>query len=240
MVFLPSLGRPGSDLDVMADAATTVGCSAIVVDLHGVGDSGPLPPGSDLHTMASDVADLVSGSEPVVVVGHAFGNRVARCLAADRPDLVAGLMLLGCGGRVPGDPEARAALRRCFDQSLDADDHLEAVATAFFAHGGDPSVWAGGWWPEAAEGQSAASAATPVEEWWVPPTPVPVLAVVGRDDRISPSANAISLLGALGPGARLEIISGAGHALVPEQPDRVVAALLGFLSDVGHTAPGGE
>ncbi len=57
-----------------------------------------------------------TSATPFHLVGHAYGNRVARCLAADRPDRVASLILLGCGGKVPGDDEARAALIECFTE----------------------------------------------------------------------------------------------------------------------------
>lgn len=232
MVMLPSLGRPGTDLDVLADAAASAGWGAITVDLHGVGDSRALPEGADLHDAAADVAALIGPDRPAVLVGHAFGNRVARCVAADHPSLVAGLVLLGCGGRVPGDKEAWAALRACFDTTLAPDAHLAAVATAFFAPGNDPSVWTDGWWPDAAQRQSAATAATPVDDWWSPPAPVRVLAVVGADDRISPPANAADLVASVGDRGQLEVVPGAGHALIPERPADVVAALLAFLDQL--------
>lgn len=239
VVLLPSLGRPGSDLAVLADAAARRGWEAVTVDLHGVGASPALPAGADLHTAAADVADLIGPTGgglgpggavgPAVLVGHAFGNRVARCVAADHPDLIGGLILLGCGGRIPGDDEARAALHSCFDADLGMEEHLAAVATAFFAPGADPSVWRDGWWPAAARAQAAAGAATPVEEWWLPPAPIKVLAVVGAEDRISPPANALALVGALGGRGELLVVPGAGHALVPERPREVVAAVTGFL-----------
>jgi pimeloyl-ACP methyl ester carboxylesterase len=229
VVFVASLGRPGSDLDVLAEAAAGAGWAAITVDLHGIGSSPELPEGSDLHDIAADVADVLVGGPPAVVVGHAFGNRVARCLAADRPGLVSGLVLLGCGGRVPGDAEARSALRRCFDATLDPAEHRRAVATAFFATDGDASVWMDGWWAGAAERQEAALAVTSVDDWWLPPDPVRVLAVVGADDRISPPANAASLVESLGGRGELLVVPGAGHALVPERPAEVAAALVGFL-----------
>jgi pimeloyl-ACP methyl ester carboxylesterase len=197
-----------------------------------VGDSPALLEGADLHVAAADVAALIDPDRPAVLVGHAFGNRVARCVAADHPSSVAGLGLLGCGGRVPGDQEAWAALRACFDTALTPEAHLAAVATAFFAPRNDPAVWTDGWWPDAAQRQSAATAATPVDDWWTPPAPVPVLAVVGADDRISPPANAADLVASVGDRGQLQVVPGAGHALVPEKPDDVVAALLAFLDQL--------
>ncbi len=233
-VYLASLGRPVRDLDPLSDTARNLGWSSVKVELPGVPPSPPPPPGSDLHSIAAAVAKIietVAGRDTgAVVVGHAFGNRVARCVAADRPDLVRGLVLLGCGGRFPGDDEARAALRRCFDATATAEEHLHAVATAFFAPGNDPAVWSDGWHPEAADAQVAALAATSTDDWWLPPEPIKVLALVGSEDRIAPPANAAALVDAVGDRGRLVVIHGAGHALIPEQGSKVSAEFAEFLS----------
>lgn len=256
VVYLASLGRPVRDLDVLCEAGRAVGWSSVAVELPGVPPSPPPPAGSDLHAIAAGVVDVietvvaggsgaagdpgggsggfeaVGGSRQVVIVGHAFGNRVARCVAADRPDLIRGLVLLGCGGLVAGDSQARAALQRCFDPSASAESHLADVATAFFAPGNDPSAWADGWYQEAAAAQAAAVVATPTQDWWLPPAPIPVLAVVGAEDRIAPPANAASLVESLGERGRLVVVPRAGHALLPEQGAQVAAAFVEFLAGV--------
>jgi pimeloyl-ACP methyl ester carboxylesterase len=262
VVLLPSLGRPASDFDRLADDLRAAGHRVVALDLPGVGAAAAAGSaagsatraGDDLHAIAADVAARVvasvarldppdgpgrSGSpQPssrrVDVVGHAFGNRVARCLAADHPELVRSLVLLGCGGKVPGDPAARDALGQCFSLPEGTTRHRAAVAEAFFGPGNEvPSSWEVGWWPEAAAAQSRASAATPVDDWWLPPEPVSVLAVVGAADRISPPGNAIELARALGPRCRVEIIPGAGHALLPERPAALAAAVGAFLAGLG-------
>jgi hypothetical protein len=45
-------------------------------------------------------------------------------------------------------------------------EHLAAVATAFFAPGNDPSVWIEGWRGIAAAGHGSATTNQPVEHWW--------------------------------------------------------------------------
>jgi pimeloyl-ACP methyl ester carboxylesterase len=73
------------------------GLPALRFDLPGFGASPPPP----AVWGAADYAALVAGAlddtarGPFVVVGHSFGGRVAVCLAADRPDLVGGLVLCG-------------------------------------------------------------------------------------------------------------------------------------------------
>ncbi|GEM_PF-54496 len=72
---------------------------AVAVDLPGFGAT-PAPPaawGSDDYAAA--VSRLIKGpdgpGDPVVVLGHSLGGRVAVALAAKRPDLVKALVLTG-------------------------------------------------------------------------------------------------------------------------------------------------
>lgn len=81
----------------MAKYIETSGRPSLIVDLPGFGSS-PLPP--DVWG-AADYADAIAkvaeadGRGPYAVVGHSFGGRVGVCLAAARPDLVHGLVLVG-------------------------------------------------------------------------------------------------------------------------------------------------
>ena len=72
------------------------------------------------------------------VVGHAFGNRVARMLATDRPELVRAVALVAANvGHAPSPPEVRAAIRASADPSLPDAERLAALQFAFFAPGND-------------------------------------------------------------------------------------------------------
>ena len=57
----------------------------------------------------------------------------------------------------------------------------------------------------------------------------PTLVAVGRHDKPRPLHESQALAAAI-PGARLEIIEGAGHISCLEQPERVLAMLESFLS----------
>lgn len=238
VLLLPSLGRPASDLADLAADLAAAGYTTLLADPPGVeGVAVPDPPPASLHDLvALALAGLENRDLPVAVVGHAFGGRIARCLAADHPELVRSVVVLGGGGRIPGDPEAVAALRACFDARLGPEEHLDAVRTAFFAPTNDPSVWTEGWWPEAAELQRRATSATAVEDWWGAGDS-PVLVVVGAEDRISPPANGRHLVDQLHGRAVLVEIAGAGHALLPERPAAVSAAVGEFLA---RTSPAGR
>jgi pimeloyl-ACP methyl ester carboxylesterase len=95
--------------------------------------------------LADDVAAVIVtlADRPATIVGHAFGNRVARMVATLHPDAVESVVLLACGGLVPPAPEVTAAMASVFDTSLDPAARLDAVARAFFSPGNDPSAWEG-------------------------------------------------------------------------------------------------
>lgn len=229
-VLVPSLGRGGSDFDALARALSLAGFRTVAVDPRGVGASeGPLE-GLTLHDMAADIAAVIAALDgaPVHMVGHAFGNRVARCLAADRPDLVRSVTLIAAGGLIPPEPAVMAALARCFQLDLPEDERLEAVRTAFFAPRSDPTVWRDGWWPDAAASQSAATRATELDDWWEAGS-APLLVIQGLDDRIAAPANGHALRDKLGGRVRVVDLPNAGHALLPEQPQAIADAIIAFL-----------
>ena len=91
VVALHGWGRDRRDF-----ARVLEGLDAVSVDLPGFGAS---PPPSDVIG-AGGYAELVAalveefGVWPVLV-GHSFGGRVATVLAAERPELVSGLVLVG-------------------------------------------------------------------------------------------------------------------------------------------------
>jgi pimeloyl-ACP methyl ester carboxylesterase len=60
---------------------------------------------------------------------------------------------------------------------------------------------------------------------------VPALVVVGQEDAATELDQAEHIAAAI-PGARLEILAGAGHMSVIEQPERVTALLSTFLDGV--------
>jgi pimeloyl-ACP methyl ester carboxylesterase len=69
---------------------------AVAYDRAGHGTSAPDPGGRDLDRMANDLIDLLDhlGGSPAVLVGHSWGGPIVRTVAAARPDLVTGLVLV--------------------------------------------------------------------------------------------------------------------------------------------------
>lgn len=229
VVLVPSLGRGPEDFADLAARLVANGYRVVLPSPRGIGDSrGPLE-NLTLHDCAADVAAVIEAvGGPATVVGHAFGNRVARMLATDQPELVRGVVLLACGGKAPMPPDVLRALRRCFQMDLPDSERLEAIGQAFFAAGNDPAPWLDGWYPEVARSQAAASQATDVDAWWAAGA-APILVVHGREDAAAPRENVDQLRAVAGDRMTLVELDRAGHALLPERPDAIADAILDFL-----------
>jgi pimeloyl-ACP methyl ester carboxylesterase len=230
VVLLASLGRGAGDFADLAARLAAAGFRALAPEPRGVGaSSGPLE-GVTLADLADDVAAVLGALSDgqATVVGHAFGNRVARMVATRHPGVVESVVLLACGGLVPPTPEVTAAMTSVFDASVEPDVRPDAVARAFFAPGNDPSAWEGGWHAGTAGAQAAATAGTPIEDWWTAGS-ADVLVVQPGADVVAVPENATRLVEMLDPRARMVTIPDAGHALLPEQPEAVATEVLGWL-----------
>lgn len=232
VVMIPSLGRPAEDFDDLARRIAAAGFTAVRVQPRGIGRSkGPMQNQTllDLTGDAALVVEALGG--PVIVIGHAFGQREARALAASQPELVRGVVTLAAGGKVPIPEKARLALVACFDTKLTPEQHLENVRYAFFAPGNDPAVWRDGWHPETARVQTAATQSTTPAIWWGGGR-APMLVVQGLQDVIALPENGRSLKAEFGDRVTLVEIDGAGHALLPEKPEEIAKAVLDFIGQL--------
>ena len=235
VLMIPSLGRGAADFDDLSRRLVAAGFTAVRPDPRGIGKStGPMD-GLTLHDLAGDAALAIEAlmierkdGQPVIVVGHAFGQRVGRTLAADRPELVKAMAMIAAGGRAPMKPGAAEALLGCFRLDRPDAERLADVKFAFFAPGNDPTVWRDGWYPEVATAQIAATRATPVEGWWNAGSAAPLLVIQGLQDTVAPPENGRMMKAELGDRVELLDIGGAGHALLPEQPEKIAAAIVAF------------
>ena len=229
VVMLPSLGRGAEDFDELANAVADAGFQAIRPQPRGVGGSeGPL---ADLRLddLALDVAAVLDELEldQALIVGHAFGNRVARRLASLQAHRVTALILLACGGKVHMAKDIEPVFLQCFDLSLPDRVRMQAVRKAFFAPGNDPSPWRTGWWRRAAEAQVGASERTPPNLWWAGGGR-PILAIQGLDDVLAPPENARILKDDLGDQVTVIDAPKAGHAMLPEQPGLIAQGVASY------------
>ncbi|MGN6269926.1 MAG: alpha/beta fold hydrolase [Sphingomonas sp.] len=231
VLLIPSLGRGVDDYDEVADLLADRGFKSILPDPRGIGgSSGPAP--RDLFDLARDAAAVIDQlcSGPVGVVGHAFGNRVARALAALAPEKVERVVLLAGGGQAVMSDTVRAALMGSVAQDSKPDaDRLEDLETAFFFPGNDPAVWLRGWYPAVAEQQLAANERTETARWWTAGR-AHVLLVQAESDPVAPPGNAEALAADIDDRLTLVRLRRASHAILPEQPRAVAALVAGYLS----------
>jgi pimeloyl-ACP methyl ester carboxylesterase len=229
VVLLPSLGRGSADFARLGADLVAAGFRAVLPEARGIPPSESLTPPATLHDLASDVACAIRATcrAPVSVLGHALGNRIARTLASDHPDLVRDVILVACGGLVPIAPEIQRSLVACFAIDLPEEEHLEHVARAFFADRARAVVWRDGWYPEVAALQGRAVNATPVEDWWLGGGKE-TLVLQPACDAVAPPENARLLAEALGARVRVVEIPDAGHAALPEQPEAIARAVIAF------------
>ena len=231
IVMLPSLGRGASDFHEVAEMLVQAGYRVVLPQPRGIGRSTGRMEDTTQHDWAADVAAVIKEvGAPAIVVGHALGNRIARTLSSDHPELVSKIVLLAAGGSVPIEPEIMDALLACFDETLPRSEHLAAVKLAFFADGNDPQVWETGWHPTVATAQIAAVRATQLEEWWSGGT-APMLVIQAREDTIATRENGQLLAQEYPARVKLVDIPNAGHAMLPEQPDLIASAIVDWLSE---------
>ncbi len=226
LVLLPSSSRDSEDFDEIAEKFAEDGFRVIRPQPRGMcGSTGPME-NLTLHDYARDVAVVIErlAGGSAFVLGHAFGQWIGRCVAADYPALVRGTILAAAAAKA-SPPGLRDHLAQCVDTSLPDRDRLAALQVAFFAPGHDPSSWLDNWHPVASRSQRAASAATPQAEWWTAGS-APVLDLQAEFDPWRPAETRTGIRDDLGAErVTIVVIPDASHALIPEQPDAVVNAV---------------
>jgi pimeloyl-ACP methyl ester carboxylesterase len=239
VVILPSYGRDGGDdFDPFTAALVDAGYRVLRPQPRGVGRSAGSMSGVTLADLGDDVAQVIGklGDGPAVVLGHAFGNFIARTVATDHPELVSAVILAAASGtKVAADIDA--APFRAGDLTLPEDERLAALKLAFFAPGHDPSTWLAGWYPQTLQMQHAAvtaGASAGVLERYRDAGIAPVFEIIAARDPFHCEAQWGDLRSRLGPRVTTTVIDDASHALFPEQPDAVAAAVLGYLQTMSE------
>jgi pimeloyl-ACP methyl ester carboxylesterase len=233
VVLLPSLGRGAADFDRIAKRLAEARMRALRPQPRGIGASrGPMA-GIDLHDYAADVAAVIEheGRGPAFVVGHAFGNRVARMLAVDRPELAIALVAANVG-HAPSPPAVREAIKASANPALPDAERLTALRFAFFAPGNDPQSWLGGWHPEVLAAQRIAGARTPRMQDFAGGR-APILYLQPDHDPLAHIEDAHEFQRALGERVTVRIIRNASHAVIVEQPDAVSDAVIAYARTLG-------
>lgn len=205
---------------------------------HGLSDTPPGP-----YTMAALAGDLAAlldrlATGPAVVMGISIGGMIAQGLAAARPDLVEGLVLMDTGHRI-GDPAAwdeRIGKIEAGGIAAMADAIIERWLPAEWRerHPGELRLWYNMLTRTPKEGYVGACAAIRDADLTTEASAimVPTLCLVGENDLATPPMLMESLTELLAH-ARLVTLPGSGHLPCIDQPARVVREVIGYLEEHG-------
>jgi pimeloyl-ACP methyl ester carboxylesterase len=217
VVGLPGWGRDWRDLQIALGRF-----HHLLLDLPGFGTS---PPPSSVWgalgyaDCVASVIDEQEVSEPIVLVGHSFGGRVALCLAASRPEMVRGVVLCGVPffrsvtARRPS--RAYRLARRARRLRLISSSQLEAVRRAtgsadyLAAHGIMRLVFV------RLVNESYQKELTLVR--------CPAALLWGREDTAAPVLNATKATELMHDDVRLVILDGIGHDVHLQAPQTLAA-----------------
>lgn len=210
----------------------------ICPDHRGIGGSDPGEEQLGIDLMAGDAGALADelGLDDFHLAGWSMGGFVAQELAAKAPERVRSLTLLATD---PGGPDAPRASDEAWSRLTDHTGTPREQASRLIALLFPPAVAAAvdaefGELVAAARAELPAATLTAQEEamraWHAADAAAvrrrlasidaPVLCVHGELDEVIPAANA-RLLAELVPGARAEMLPGAGHALMAQEPAHV-------------------
>lgn len=237
VVMTPSLGRGVEDFtEAYGSTITTrlvrAGYRVVLIQPRGIGRSvGTLNPAVvTMKLLVDDVKQTLDalGVQRAHFVGHAYGNRQSRALAAFYPEYVEDVTLLAAGGDSDLSDEQYNNLLACFDLTLPDAQRLPIIQKTFFAEQNDASVWLRGWYPRLAMGQVAAVRSID-EDFFDDAGGRPILLFQATDDYIAPPEMAgIPLAEELGDQVSYVEVHNAGHALTSERPDTIAARMIAY------------
>lgn len=238
VLFANSLGTDLRVWEAMGDLLPD-GLRLIRFDKRGHGLSELTPGPYRMERLADDAAALLDRLEAreAVVVGLSIGGMIAQSLAARRPDLVKGVVLM--------DTAAKIATPEVWDERLSAVEEggIAAISEATI----------GRWFPESFRRNRPEE--TAVWRNMLERTPkagyvacgraiqaadltedtralrVPALGIAGSDDLSTPPELVKGTLDLI-PGSRMEVIEGSGHLPCVDRPAMTAAMITGFLQDL--------
>ena len=209
------------------------GFGVLAPDLPGHGRSGGAPL-SSIAEMADWTAALLdaAGTAKARLVGHSMGSLIALEMAARHPAKVTALSLIGTAAAMTVGPDL---LKAAEANDHEAIDMVSIWGLGYAAELGG-SLAPGLWMHFGAERvleqcrpgvlfsdlsacnsyQGALAAAAKVS--------VPATLILGERDMMTPARAGKALAAAL-PNSRTVVLSGAGHMMMAERPDQLLAAL---------------
>lgn len=205
------------------------GFTQVAVDLMGHGSS-PGSPVDEVKAYAQSIKEFLDANSfprPWIWAGHSMGGNIALQAALTYPDTIDGIILIGSGAKMPVNP---TMLEQLAQGSFD---------TAFLkiAYGRDinPELLAAELqnWSQASQQQLYIDF-TACNNYDVSrqlgEIKIPVLILVGDQDKMTPVKQSQYLQANIND-SMLQIVPGAGHHLMLEQPEETISAISSFLNE---------
>jgi pimeloyl-ACP methyl ester carboxylesterase len=225
----------------------------VAVDWRGQGESPATRDGYDMDSLTADAVGLITRLDigPVHWVGHSMGGFIGQRLAARHGELLRSLTLLDTSADAEDPAKVREQeLLALFQLLFGMRPILGQVKPLLFGSGflADPASaeligeWRGRLSKTRRAGlrralHGAAGRAAVTDE--IGRVMLPVLVVVGADDKATPPEHARRIASSIG-GARLAIVPDCGHSSTLERPDAISALLTEFLAEVDQTGSGAQ
>ena len=223
-------GAGGSSLHWPPQVRRLPGYTVFALDLPGHGES----PGPSPDTIAEKADQVIGwahalGLEACIFAGHSMGGAITLTLALDHPQQVAGIILVGTGGRLRVHPDilALTASGSGYPQMI------ETILGWSYSTKADPRL------VELSGKRMLEVPAEVVHADYLAcdnfdlldrlgEIDRPTHVICGGEDQLTPPKFSHYLVEHI-QGASFELISGAGHMVMLEQPERVAQSLLAFL-----------
>ena len=204
---------------------------------HGSSEVGETP--YRMGQLVSDAEAICEAHEVsgATFVGLSIGGMIGQGLGVKRPDLI-GALVLSCTAARIGTPDL---WQERIDTVLEAgmDGVADAIVARWFAakdaNAEDVALWRDRLAEQPAEGYAAAAAAIKGADFYAATAGLrmPLLGLAGSEDRATPP-DLVRETVDLVPGARFELIRGAGHLPPVDRPKETAAAIMSLLRDLGQ------
>jgi 3-oxoadipate enol-lactonase len=210
----------------------------IAYDNRGSGSSTVTPGPYTTAQLAADAAALLDqlDVDRADVFGMSMGGMIAEELAIARPERVRRLVL-GCthAGLAQAAPQPRETARAFAMATDDWGERMGALAPHAFAADVSPELLDAFIAKKSADVQDPEGYAAQIQAVLghdaagrLSEIAAPTLVITGDDDRVIPGESS-ELLASRIPGARLQVIAGAGHLFFIERPAETLRLLEEFL-----------
>jgi pimeloyl-ACP methyl ester carboxylesterase len=216
------------------------GREVVVFDNRGMGETNDPGGAYEFSQLADDSAGLIKalGYDKMDVLGWSMGGMAAIDLTVRYPELVSKLVsYAGSAGGPKSVPMSKKTLAVMTDMSGSVEERGMRLLALLFPQSyrdANPKYYES--FPQTTEQLSAAAIERQdqaIGEWkgvWngLEGITAPTLFVTGAEDVIEPPQNA-KLMAAAVPGAELEVVPGAGHGLMYQDPQKLAGVVMDFL-----------